>query len=113
MAKGRQKGDIVKNWLDDYEWLIDIELKKYFNNISFVARSLTKQLKNSNGEFVVYSTFRAQLSRWLKRRKHIKELAKLNNLNPETDLVNLVEQLQQVQNRQKKASEKIKGKAKK
>ena len=102
MAKGRQKGEIIKNWLDDYEWLIDAELHKYFNNISFAARSLTKQLKNRDGEFVVYSTFRAQLSRWLKRRKKIKELAKIHQLNADDDLVKLVSQLQDIQYGKKK-----------
>ncbi|CAK3116410.1 Recombinase family protein [Vibrio crassostreae] len=92
-ATGRKKGAIVSSWLDEHEWLINSSLAAHGNNISKVSRDLASNIKRE-GKEVNESTFRSQLSRWLKRREELKQLAIEHRIAPAMECTQLVELLQ-------------------
>lgn len=92
-ASGRKKGSIVGSWLDEHEWLIDSSLSSNNDNASAVARDLAPHIKR-DGKELNTMTFRSQLSRWVKRRVILRELALENQISPTLPLVEIVSQLQ-------------------
>lgn len=92
-SSGRKVGAIVASWLDEHEWLIDSSMAAHDNNVSKVARDLVSTIKR-DGKPLNESTFRSQLSRWLKRREEIKQIAIEHRIAPSMECVQLVELLQ-------------------
>lgn len=90
---GRKKGAIVSSFLDEHEWLIDISLSNHNSNISKAAQELVSNIKR-DGKELNPSTFRSQLSRWLKRREELKQLAIEHRVPPSLACAEIVLQLQ-------------------
>ncbi|TCN64010.1 DNA invertase Pin-like site-specific DNA recombinase [Vibrio crassostreae] len=90
---GRKKGAIVSSFLDEHEWLIDISLDNHNSNISKAAHELVSNIKR-DGKELNPSTFRSQLSRWLKRREELKQLAIEHRVPPSLTCADIVVQLQ-------------------
>ncbi len=95
-AAGRRKGQLVASWLDEHEWLIDDSLSKNSNNTSKAAKDLASTIKR-DGKEINASTLRSQLSRWLKRREELKQLAIQNRISPSLEIQQIVELLQSKQ----------------